>query len=430
MPTPRPTAKPRLDPRPEIAHDDLWDAAGATHGFYQSLLSGEGGVEARCHLMDERKLPASLVRSEEIGCLPKGYGHTVGFATTEGLSLEAMAEVGVVSRSVGRSVRAFQKAHPKDDITTERLSAFFREHLADDADYYYDFPLIRDAHGRPAPGRWVVLPIHARDPKGDPRVAGFQYRSLLPGASHGDRYRFIRENPLYRWSEQMIGLESEMSRVQETGLAVVAEGAFDRLALKAALEETPEASRPGVLALGGVQVQGGVDAGTSPWDRVPAERVILFLDGDEGGAKGTVQHGGWLEARGVDVSAVRIQDVWSDGDRPKDPGKLLETGRPAAILSAMREGRRRDTSTYAAAWLADNLRESGAGGTMWERRALLRGVLPLLQRIPAERSCPSVPAIARALSIDEAALRIALGAAPSRPGIGTPKTIRNKPLPR
>ena len=417
----------RIDIEPRCSRDEIFDVNDQVQELFLSGMSGDGAAHVWEHLREGRGLSDEVAHAEGLGYVPDAENVVRDFAVERGISLELMAGAGLLYRSSFGASKAFRSQRGRAAETDEELTRFFfDEGLAEDPDYYFDYPLCRTPDGKSLSGNWLTIPIRSRDGDGDVRIAGFQFRSMRPAEEIGKRGRYMSplNSPAISWSEILIGLAEERRRIDETGTAVFAEGKFDQLAIKDSLRRVgvPDDRMPGVIALGGASIRGIEPSGedgeftAGVLDLVQARHVYLFMDGDDAGTTAAIEMGTALSRLGSAVSVVRVRDgeveLPDQNDREpvsaKDPGDLLKHYGPEGIAHALKVGRMRGIATFAAEEMEAQLAESPVSGQLRRRLEALDQMVPVLSALSDEVRQKAVGRVARSIGLDPAVISLAI----------------------
>jgi DNA primase catalytic core len=175
----------------------------------------------------------------------------------------------------------------------------------------------------------VVLPIlDTHD-----RPIGFIGRKAA-GDTNPDNPKYLNppRTPLYDKSHVLIGLDSDaVRRLHDGARAIIVEGAMDRLAISAAVDDLVPLAPSGVaLTTAHLDLLA---------EHTSLDRVILAFDPDPVGRAATIKAGRMLIDRGVAPTAVEI----FNGPSGADPADILAIQGAAALADSLRDPQQRVT---------------------------------------------------------------------------------------
>lgn len=415
-------SRARVEIEAQASREEIYDLNDRVQSLFVSGMDEQEGHEAWEHLLEERGLSEEGVRREGIGYVPDRADVVRDFAVAEGVSLETMADAGLLYRGSHRARKAFRRQNGRYPETDEELTEFFRRECLEDPSYYMDYPFCHTASGEFKAGRWMTLPIRDLDDQGQVRIAGFQFRSMRPSEEIGKRGRYMSplNSPTVSWSEILIGLAEDRERIEGSGRAIFCEGKFDQLAIKDALRRSgvPEDRMPGVVALGGAKIRGVEDDEKGGvLSRLNARHVFLFMDGDRAGVEAAMNIGPALWHLGSVVSVVRVEDgIVTDRDPgeapdevlPKDPGDLLRSQGPQGVVRAIKEGRTRGIATFASQEMEARLGQDPLSGQLRRRLEALDHMVPVLRALSDDVRDKAIERASRSIGLDPAIISIAV----------------------
>lgn len=402
---------PKVPPRTILElHDKLQPR------LVSGLWSREGQA-AQDHLLIQRRLPKKLVEREGIGYLPPGRNVLVKLCKDLGLSLEVAVAAGLVKREEQKALKSFQRRRGGTTVDDgNAFATFWQQQCAEDPFYYRDYHVIvkdqpaEDARGEAGAGSvevlhgdWLTIPIRITAGQ-QVRIGGWQLRSNRPTAEIGKqgRYRNPVNTAAMQWNQVLIGLADEQPRIDRSQRAVVCEGYFDRLATIAALEADPRtaATRPGVVALGGIAVRGRQEDALGVLGQLAAPRLSLLLDNDGPGIEAVLKVGPLWAGRGQHVGVCRLQDSGVEASAvPKDVGELFQTTGGEAVLRVLAAGAKRGLVTFALDQVAAQRRRDPIGGTTRRTMEACDELLPLLVALPEETLQPALAKTSQVLGL-------------------------------